>query len=92
MPFFDVSVAQTLCDHLSDEVQAVVPALPDGKLEPLCAFYRSDVASIAEACLRLEKRAIRALLDRLRTVYVSFEPSRSFLNVNTPEDYAKILK
>lgn len=78
---------------------AVAPVQDDGRLQPLCALYRARV------CLEQVERMIRAgelrprvLLSRVRTRLVAFEElrdlagsARFFLNVNTPEDYARAL-
>ncbi len=76
---------------------AIVPIQPDGRPQPLCAFYRR------ESCLRAAKRLIaegehkpRALLTNVRTHWVDFGElsdlpgaEEFFLNVNTPSDYER---
>jgi len=70
---------------------AVVPAWPDGTLEPLAALY--DTAAFAR-CGRLAldagRRRVTAALDGMRvTRYpVSPEDEARLANVNTPGDYA----
>jgi molybdopterin-guanine dinucleotide biosynthesis protein A len=74
---------------------AIVPIQPDGRPQPLCAFYRH------ESCLPAAKELIaegehkpRALLAKVRTRWVDFGELSDlpgaedfFLNVNTPSDY-----
>ena len=76
---------------------AIVPIQPDGRPQPLCAFYRR------EPCLQFAKKLIsqgehkpRSLLTRVQTRWVSFDELSDlagarelFLNVNTPGDYER---
>ena len=76
---------------------AIVPIQPDGRPQPLCAFYRR------ESCLPGAKRLItegehkpRELLTKVRTRWVDFGELSDlpgaedfFLNVNTPSDYER---
>ena len=75
----------------------IVPIQPDGRPQPLCAFYRRD------SCLPAAKQLIaggehkpRALLAKVRTRPVDFGEYSDltgaedfFLNVNTPNDYER---
>src|ERR1700704_1198085 len=75
----------------------IVPIQPDGRPQPLCAFYRR------ESCLQTVKSLIlsgehkpRALLAGVRTRWVDFAElsdlpgaENFFLNVNTPNDYER---
>jgi molybdopterin-guanine dinucleotide biosynthesis protein A len=78
-----------------DDFDAVVPIQPDGRPQPLCAFYRR------KSCLLPAKQLIaegehkpRALLAKVRTRFVDFRELSDlpgaedfFLNVNAPGDY-----
>src|SRR5207244_12891152 len=39
-PFISVELLQYLSTLLSDHVDAIAPIQPDGRVQPLCAFYR----------------------------------------------------
>jgi len=74
--------------------QVAVPFI-GGRLHPLSACYRTDVLPIAQRLLVEGERSLRALLDQCDTLRLNEEqcPDRqSFLNVNTPEDYAALLR
>ncbi|MDT5061086.1 MAG: hypothetical protein QOH63_1545 [Acidobacteriota bacterium] len=81
---------------LRENFDAVVPIQPDGRLQPLCALYRTEVCrERAEDLIRSGERRPRALLDTVETRWVSFDElnnldgaDRFFINVNTPQDYA----
>jgi molybdopterin-guanine dinucleotide biosynthesis protein A len=76
-------------------LDVIVPIQPDGRPQPLCAFYRR------KSCLLPAKQLIaegehkpRALLAKVRTRWVDFGELSDlpgaedfFLNVNTPSDY-----
>jgi molybdopterin-guanine dinucleotide biosynthesis protein A len=80
-----------------DNLDAVVPVQPDGRLQPLCALYRASVCRerAAELIASGERRP-RALLPLVRTRAIGFAEledlegaNRFFANINTPDDYAK---
>jgi molybdopterin-guanine dinucleotide biosynthesis protein A len=99
LPFVTGELLARLASMCADDLDAVVPMQEDGRLQPLCALYR------ARACLKQVEEMIRAdelrprlLLSRVRARRVAFEElcdlegsRRFFLNVNTPEDYARAL-
>ena len=43
-PFLSAEMIGLLADRVSDEFGAIVPEQSDGRLQPLCAFYRTEVA------------------------------------------------
>jgi len=97
MPLAEPRLARYLLS-LAAGRDAVVPALERG-LEPLFAAYRKTCLPEIEACLRSGEFRVRSLLDRIDTLYVPESDIRridpelqSFLNVNTPEDYAKAVR
>lgn len=92
-----ISMLSTLC---SDDFDAVVPVQPDSRPQPLCALYRVEKCRpIAEMMIKAGDLKLQNLLTRLATRYIEFEEIRElpgsdsfFINVNTPEDYAKATK
>ena len=78
-------------------LDAIVPIQPDGRPQPLSAFYRR------ESCLKAAERLItagehtpRALLANVLTRWVEFgeisdlpDAEHFFLNVNAPRDYER---
>jgi len=96
LPLMKAELATRLCELIGDH-DAAIP-LVDGREQVLCAAYRRDAAGkIAGLIARGEKRML-ALLDELNVRGVdaaelrNIDPQlRSFINVNTPEDYARAL-
>jgi molybdopterin-guanine dinucleotide biosynthesis protein A len=79
-----------------ENFDAVVPVQPDGRWQPLCAFYRTAICrERTEALIRGGEHRPRALLNTLNVRHVAFNELRDldgadrfFINVNTPEDHA----
>ncbi|MCS7173827.1 MAG: molybdenum cofactor guanylyltransferase [Armatimonadetes bacterium] len=97
LPFVEPALLRHLL-HAAEEVDAVVPVVR-GKPEPLCAVYRRTALLPAEALLRAGGGSLRDLFARLRVRFVPEPELRqadpellSFLNLNTPEDYARALR
>lgn len=90
LPFYTNEVADLLCAHLTEEVDAVVPVTSDGRLHPLCALYRKNAAQVFETHLKEGNYRLRTVLDDLRVCYLPLpdELAPALRNINTPEDYA----
>jgi molybdopterin-guanine dinucleotide biosynthesis protein A len=94
MPFLNPALIRHL-GALVEGVDAVVPH-HGGEYEPLHAVYTPACLDPIRRCLARGDRNTAFLRDvRVRVVEVEeirrFDPSlRSFINVNTPEDYARI--
>ncbi|MDQ3819024.1 MAG: molybdenum cofactor guanylyltransferase [Acidobacteriota bacterium] len=81
---------------LRQNFDAVIPVQPDGRVQPLCALYRTEtVRDIAEDLIATGERRPRALLESIRTRRVAFNElsdlegsTNFFININTPEDHA----
>ena len=97
MPFAVPSLGRYLLSLLDDH-DAVVPVV-DGRPEPLYAAYRKTCLPEVERSLKAGELRMKDLLGRLNTLYVGdedlrrYDPDlRSFLNINTPEDYDRALE
>ena len=97
LPMLDAGLARALCAML-DGYDAAIPRV-GGKLEPLCAAYHRRCAA---ALSELAGRGVMRVREITRLVNAKivdaaelrrFDPElRSFLNVNTPEEYQKALR
>ena len=96
-------VTSELFSHLATlrlDHDAVVPIQPDGRPQPLAAFYR------VEPCLRratelieMGRRRPLDVLEAVRTRWVAFDEIRNldqsewfFVNINTPKDYDEAIR
>lgn len=96
MPFLESALVGRLLELAEPGVAAVVPRVRREQ-EPLCAVYTRDALPAIAAELAAGGRRILNALARMPTRYVeeeelrSFDPElRSFVNVNTPEDLARV--
>lgn len=85
---------------LRENYEAVVPVQSDGIPQPLCAFYQTSACrERAEHLINSGERKPIALLQSVRTRWVPFDEiqnlpgaERFFDNINTPEDYDRIVE
>ncbi|MBA2704951.1 MAG: molybdenum cofactor guanylyltransferase [Blastocatellia bacterium] len=86
--------------HLREDFEAVAPIQEDQIPQPLCALYRiAACLPLTEEMIKSGERKPVALLQSVRTRWVPFaeiqdlpEAERFFDNINTPEDYARIIE
>ncbi|HMF56354.1 MAG TPA: molybdenum cofactor guanylyltransferase [Pyrinomonadaceae bacterium] len=94
LPFVTAELFRRLAT-LRARWDAVVPIQEDGRQQPLCALYSTEICRPrAEELIRLGERRPRPLLDAVRTRRVAFNELEDlrgaklfFMNINTPEDY-----
>jgi molybdenum cofactor guanylyltransferase len=77
--------------------EAMVPMQSDGRAQPLCSVYRrAPCLAAAEESIANNEHSPRAMLDMVRTQYISFDELAKlpgseyfFFNVNRREDYER---
>ncbi len=94
MPFAEPGLARYVLSRLGDH-DASVPVLAR-RPEPLFAAYKQCCLPVVESCIRAGALRMRDALDRLDVLYIPesdlrpIDPQlRSFVNVNTPEEYER---
>jgi molybdopterin-guanine dinucleotide biosynthesis protein A len=95
MPFLESALLALLRDH-APQADAVVPRVA-GFPEPLLARYGERCLPVIEARLRAGARAVHEVFAAVTTTWLD-EPTlravdhalRSFTNVNTPDDLARV--
>jgi molybdopterin-guanine dinucleotide biosynthesis protein A len=91
-PFPDITYISQLCDFWKEDMDALIPRHPKG-FEPLHAIYGQHCRSLAEDLLaNSDNVRILQMLNLVNTVYHETSYHRSFTNLNTPEDFEKVLK
>jgi len=95
MPFANPMTAHYLFSQLNGH-DAVVP-LVNQRPEPLNAVYSRSCLTQIEANLQSDSLRLRELLDEIDTLYINEDDLRSidadlrsFVNINTPEEYARL--
>ena len=96
LPLIRAKVARALCTMMGDS-DAVVPEIA-GKSQPLCAAYRRTAADQIERLARAGHSRLTVIVEQLDCRRIGeaelrrIDPDlRSFLNVNTPTDYARAI-
>lgn len=87
---------------LENEFDAFAPIQSDGKIQPLCAVYKTETCrKILSEMLEneAENYSVRDFLNRIKTRYIQFSEiehlpnsEHFFFNVNTPEDFILAVK
>jgi len=100
LPLVNGDLMKRLASYCSNEFDAVVPVQPDGRYQPLCAFYRRETSiPIVRQLISDDDLKVQGFVSRLNTRFVEFEEiadldgsANFFLNVNKPEDYETALR
>ncbi len=100
MPLVKRELAEFLFKKcVEEEVDAVVPVWSDGKIEPLLACYSYSAIDKIGKCIEKGERRVYKAIRSMNATYYPIDKLRifdddllSFMNVNTYEDYKKILK
>lgn len=102
LPLVNCKLLACLIDQLvqggqqkeSAKAAAVIPCADD-RVHPLCGLYHKRALPQIEALFAREEHRVRALLDELETIYVPVDvcgvDARVLMNVNTPEEYDRLL-
>ena len=103
-PFVSIDLIkflQNLTESKTD-FDAFAPIQPDGKIQPLCAIYKTETCrKILSEMLENEheKYSVHDFLNQIKTRYVEFaeiahlpNSENFFFNVNTPEDFILAVK
>jgi len=95
-PFVSSELIGLLAENVDDEYGAVVPEQDDGRLQPLCAFYKVETArAIVEEIIERPRVSppMHEVVDLLNPLVVKFSEygdldgsEEFFVNINTVED------
>jgi len=95
-PFVSSELIGLLAENVDDEYGAVVPEQDDGRLQPLCAFYKVETArAIVEEIIERPRVSppMHEVVDLLNPLVVKFSKygdldgsEEFFVNINTVED------
>jgi molybdenum cofactor guanylyltransferase len=99
LPLLRAELALALCATLVEGDDALIPQI-DGMPQPLCAAYRREPAVAAlDAMEAAGEKRLTLIAERLKVrtidetaLHAIDSDMRSFLNVNTAEDYARALR
>jgi len=95
MPFINVILVQYLLERWECRRDALIPIYRKMP-EPLFGIYSKSIGGVMEDSIRKGERSLQAFLGKINVLYVDEEEVRrrdpegkSFVNINTLEDYQK---
>lgn len=95
MPFIKPELIRYIVDRWEKRWDAVIPIF-DGKPQPLLGIYSKKLVPKMEDSIRKGMRGLREFLKKIEVLYISedevraIDPEgRSFVNINTVEDYER---
>ena len=95
MPLIKSDVALFLASYIADGIDIVCPVV-GGRVYPLCAIYSRKVLSVIRRQREDGVYRLMSVLKQANTKYVDMSyscfPEKTFLNINTPEDYRSLQK
>jgi molybdopterin-guanine dinucleotide biosynthesis protein A len=101
-PFVSTELIQLIASKISDEFGAIVPEQNDGRLQPLCAFYRvAQALPLVEEIIERPRvpPPLHDVVRMLNPLIVEFDEyshlpgsAELFVNVNTRADLDEALK
>jgi molybdopterin-guanine dinucleotide biosynthesis protein A len=97
-PFVTVELIGFLTNltKLEKDFDAFAPIQADGKIQPLCAVYRTETCRkvLSEMLENEANYSVRDFLHRIKTRYIEFseisqlsDAENLFFNLNTPEEF-----
>jgi len=95
MPFIKPELVRHIVDRWVDNKEAVIPIF-DSKPQPLLGIYSKSLVDKMEQSIKEDIRSVREFLKEIDAFYISekevelIDPEgKSFVNINTMEDYEK---
>jgi molybdopterin-guanine dinucleotide biosynthesis protein A len=95
MPYINVTLIKYIVGKWSEEWDAVIPIFQK-KTQPLLGIYSKRIAEKMEESIKNGIRSLRWFLEGIHVYYINEEDvraidleGRSFININTIEDYQK---
>ena len=95
IPLLETSLFQWLIQFLDKEHDAVVCVTPDGKRHPLSGIYWKNAAVVLEEQISKGDNRMMNALKKMRIKYVVVDSKNKedqLFNVNTPQDYRRLIE
>lgn len=96
VPLFERALGEYLLECLGEGCEASVAVTRDGRAHPYCGVYRKSMASLLRQRIGAGQLSLMDALPQLPIVYAGLSntpyPDACLTNVNTPEEYQRLLK
>lgn len=90
MPFLNKKLLNYLGEY-SFEEDALIPVV-NGRIQPLCGIYKKDILKSIEEMINNKNYKLKSLLNNINTKYIDINEVDNFLNINTVEEYNKLVR
>lgn len=92
MPMITRELADKICCEIKD-YDAVIAVTDEGKYHPLCGIYKKELYNSMTEYLEQDNNRVMEVLKkcRLKYFYLNAEESKQLMNVNTREEYQKLI-
>lgn len=94
MPCFTRNLIPPMLEAFQRDLDALVCMDSAGAIHPLCGIYAKSALPAMEKALQTGTLRMKSLLQTLRCGYLSsqsYVDDSTFLNLNTPEEYARFI-
>jgi len=95
MPFINAMLIKYIVDKWEKGYDALIPIFDD-KPQPLLGIYSKRIAKSMEQSIKIGERSLRRFLQGINVLYINEDEvrgtdpeGRSFININTMEDFQK---
>lgn len=89
-PFISRKIIELLLASNNSQYDAIIARTPNG-MQPLCGIYNRSLEAKFSTMQSTQNHKLGKLLKESNVLYIDFEDSYQFLNINKPEDYKKAL-
>ncbi len=90
-PFFSHKAFQKLLTHTDTGADAIIAQSPRG-YQPLCAIYKKSTLPHLKTLTDQKCYRFSDLFAQIKTSFVPFENEEIFTNLNTPDEYHKVIQ
>ncbi len=90
-PFFSHEAFQKLLTHTDSDIDAIIAQSPRG-YQPLCAVYKKSTLPYLKTLTDQKRYRFSELFAQIKTSFVPFENEEIFTNLNTPDEYHKVIQ
>ena len=90
LPLLEPRVFENLWSAKSNKCKAIVP-IANEKTQVTCGYYNKQILPTVENEINKQNYSIMKLLEKISVSFVEFGDDNRFINMNTPNDYNKLL-
>ncbi|GAA0070093.1 molybdenum cofactor guanylyltransferase [Clostridium sardiniense] len=90
MPFLSRDILKCLGKY--DFVEDALIPVVNGRIQPLCGIYKKSILGVIEEMIEKDNYRLKSLLENINTRYIDINEEDNFSNINTVEEYNKLIR